>query len=74
MRRDQDLPFAIRADDVEQLVAFVDVDGVDARRTYVLIITKRRFLDNAVLGDHGEIDFLAKISHGHYGHKLSLAR
>ena len=47
--RDKDLPLAVGADDVEQLVAFVDVDGVDAGDADVLIIGERRFFDNAVL-------------------------
>src|SRR5204863_6685602 len=74
VRRNEDLPLAVGADDVEELVAFVDVDGVDAGDADVLVIGERCLFDDAVLGDHRQIDLFAKIADGHYGDEPALLR
>ena len=65
---------AIRADHVEQLVASVDIDRVDAVRADVLIIGQRGLFDHAVARDHCQEQLFAKIADRHDGNKFSLRR
>src|SRR5205814_5664134 len=65
MSRDEDAFRAVSQNHVEQLVAFVDIDGDNAVRADVLKISQRSLLDHAFARNHYHIATFREFLHRH---------
>src|SRR6185436_17684238 len=65
VRGDEDALRPVGKNDVEQLIAFVDIDRDDSIRANVLKVSQRRLLDHALARDHHDIASFRKLTHWH---------